>query len=487
MQNVSEIPIMDWLPDSPSFKNPGCEVADNVIPTPRGFGPLSGLVGQSDTVTGNVSGAELMFDNMNASLIVGGTDNRLFVRRSSGVTQTTGLSSIGAGEAWDFARFNNFVVATANANAPQYLTDIDSDNTWSALPGSPPNAKRCAKVGEFLMLGCLPAAPNRIQWSSYNNPAGSWAASRLTQAGQADLDANFGSVQRIVGGRFGLIFQDRGIQRLTYVGPPIVWRADPIVRDHGVIAPFSVVNNGYFVYYLSQDGFRVTNGSSDQSISRSRVNEWFFDNVDQSTINEVHGAIDWQNQLIVWAFKSNSTSFNRLIIYSMSLNRWTTASVTTGWVVDTTLDGIDIDSLDAIYGNLDSISLSLDSNEFRPKNRRLAAWVNGATTAEYSTFTGDNLEAFWETGEFQAAPQQRVFVDEVKPDIDADTWDMRVQLIGKDNRNAQLTSGLKQCGWSGFAPVRLEAEKMALQITKPSGAWKDMQGAQVRFDPAGYR
>ena len=138
---VVEIPLGEWLPSQPSFKNPGCEVADNVIPTAGGYGPLLSLSGKSETVTETVMGAEQMFDNSDNSIIVGGSDTYLFIRRSS-ITETSGLTSIGTGEAWDFAQFNDFVVATAANNAPQYLTDIDSDNTWSALSGSPPNAKR---------------------------------------------------------------------------------------------------------------------------------------------------------------------------------------------------------------------------------------------------------------------------------------------------------------------------------------------------------
>ena len=484
---VTEIPLGDWLPDAPSFKNPGCEVADNVIPTPRGFGPLSGLVGQGDTVNGDVLGAALFFDNSNNTILVGGADDRLFIRRSGTITETTGLNSLGAGEAWDFAQFNDFIIATGNGNAPQYLTDVDSDNTWSALTGSPPNAKRCAKVGEFLMLGDVSTVPNRLQWSAFNNPAGAWAASRLTQAGQADLPPQYGSVQKIVGGRYGLVFQERAIHRLTYVGPPTVWRRDTISADRGTTAPFSVVTVGYFTYFLAQDGFYVTNGTSTQSISRSRVNEWFFDDIDQSAIAEVHGAVDWQNELIVWAFKSSGMGYDRLIIYSWALNRWTTATVDTGWLVTTTLDGIDLDSLDAIYTDLDSIPLSLDSSEFKAKDRRLGAFVNGASTSEYSTFTGDPLVGFWETGEFQPAPSQRVFIDEVTPVFDTSDWDMQVQIKARDNRGNLSFSQQKTVGWSGFAPVRMEGQKLAIQLTKPTGAWADATALQVKYKPAGFR
>lgn len=501
---VIDIPLGEWLPDAPSFKNPGCEVADNVIPTTGGYGPFFGPSATSQTVTQDVKGAVQLFTSDGTSIIVGGMDTGLFTRRTA-VAETTGLASIGEGEAWDFAQFNAFVIATANANSPQYLTDIDSDDTWSALTGSPPVAKRCAKVGDFLMLGNIAGAPNRVQWSAFNSPGGSWTPSRLTQAGFADLPKEFGDVQRIVGGRYATVFQARGISRLSYVGPPQVWRSDIISQDRGAVAPFSVVTVGYFTFFLAQDGFFVTNGASVEPIGTQRVNRWFFENVNQSRIKEVHAAVDWQNESIVWGFHgTGSEAYNRLLVYSWAQQRFSTATLDFEWVVGSTLDGIDLDTLDSLdfaaagtpigtgqvgssfqvaLTGLDAISLSLDSEEFKAKDRRLSCFTGRA----YATFTGTPLEATWETGEFQPAPGRRVFVSEAAPVMDADDWNAVITLLGRDNRGLRGASAPKACGWSGFAPVRLEGQKMALRMVKPSGRWKEAQGAQVRFEPAGYR
>jgi hypothetical protein len=477
-----DIPFGEWLPDQPSFKNPGCEIADNVVPKPNGYGPLSGLIGQGDAAAAAVRGAAFMVNNSGASVLVGGTDDSLFIRTSS-LVETTGLSSIGSGEAWDFARFNDFVIATAVNNNPQYLSDIDTDTSWSDLTGSPPVAKRCAKVGEFLMLGNIASYPGRVQWSAYNSPATSWADSRLTQAGFVDMPEEFGEVQRISGGRYALVFQKRGISRLTYVGPPLVWRSDIISSDRGTVAPFSVVTVGYLTYFLAQDGFYVTNGASIDGIGSRRINDWFFGEVDQSAVGEVHGAVDWQNECIVWAFSSGGMGFDRLIIYSWSEGRWSSGTLAVDWLVQTTLDGIDIESLDAIYTDLDQIPLSLDSAEFAPKDSRLAAFVDG----EYSTFTGDPLEANWTTGELQPAPGQRVFVNEVMPVISASNWDAGIGLLLRDNFGVRTNTPMTACGNGGFAPVSGEGQKVAISMVKPSGVWAEAQGVQVRFRPCGQR
>lgn len=484
MTATFEVMFGQWLPSAPAFKNPGCEVAKNVIPQPgEAYGPLRSLEGGGLSASSKVKGAEILFNNSDDFLIVGGTNSTLFVQTTT-LTETTGMTGIGDGEAWDFARFNDFVFATAVGNAPQYLSDVDSDTSWSTAPGSPPVAKFCAKVGEFLMLGNIDGAPYRVQWSPYNNPTGTWGVDRRTQASFADLDASFGEVMRISGGRYATVFQKRGIQRLSYVGPPLVWRADVIDEDRGCIAPFAVASLGYLNYFLAEDGFWVTNGSSVQPIGTNRINAWFFDNVNPDKKDRTQAAVDWENEVIVWSFISGSgDQYDTLLFYSWPHDRWSYAKVDVDWIVASKEAGTDIDSLDAIYGDLDSIPVSLDSSLFRPGESILAAYSAGA----YKTFTGTPYEATFETGELQPSPMRRVFVNEVMPIGDVTDWDFTARLKMRDNFGAQTESAQVATGWNGASPVRGEGQKMAVELVKPAGEWSNIQGVQVRYKEAGYR
>ena len=480
---VMELPFGEWLPSQPTFKNPGCEVADNVIPSPGGYDPFLAFEGTGDTTTEAVQGAEQLYDNNGNSVIVGGSSTRLFIRRSS-ITETTSLTAIGSDEAWDFAQFNDFVFATAAGNSPQYLTDIDTDNTWSAVPGSPPSAKRCAKVGEFLMLGSLTGEPNAIQWSPYNNPAGTWGTDRRTQAGKAFLPTEMGEVQRIVGGRYPLVFQDRGVCRLSYVGPPVVWRKDVVTGERGTIAPFSVVSVGFLTYFLSQDGFFVTNGSQVEPVGTQRVNRWFFDNVDQTALYRTQGAVDWQNECIVWSFSTDGTTFDRKIIYSWAQNQWSSATVTTEWLTSSETDAQTLEDIGTTYSSIETVPLSLDARFWSATNRTLGAFVSG----EYGLFAGLPLEATWRTGSKQPSPKQRAFVTEATPLIETGTWDMTCKLYITDNRGQDTVTNAVAVGWSGFAPVRGEGQKVAVEMVKPAGSlWSGAQGVQLRWEGAGYR
>ena len=193
--------------------------------------------------------------------------------------------------------------------------------------------------------------------------------------------------------------------------------------------------------------------------------------------------------MIVWAFHgTESDAYDRAIVYSWAEGRWSSATLNTHWIVGSTLDGIDLDSLDAIYGDLDSIPISLDSVELQGGGRRLAAFANVGGSSNYQTFTGTPLEATFRTGESQPSPGQRVFVSEAYPLIEADSWDALISLYMRDNKGAVTTSNEVEVGWSGFAAVRGEGQKVAVQMRIPAGGeWGGAQGVQVRYKKAGYR
>lgn len=485
MTSIAEIPFGEWLPSAPTHRNPGCVVANNVIPTPGGYGPFRSFSGLNDTATEAVQGAVQTYDDTRSSVVVGGSSTRLFVRRSS-IAETSGYSAIGAGEAWDFARFNAFMVATGGANAPQYLSDIDSDNTWSGLPGSPPTAKRCARIGDFLVLGNLSTDPAGIAWSAFNSPATSWAPSRLTQAGSAALDPDRGQVQRVVGlGRSGLVFQERSVSRMTYVGPPTVWRLDEVARDRGAVAPFSVVTLGFLTYFLDKDGFFVTNGAEFAPIGSSRVNRWFFDNVAQADIARTQAAVDFQNECIVWNFVGKgAATFSRQIIYSWAQERWSSAETPVEWFLSSAADATFLDALESTYANLDDVPHDIDSPVFQAGDTRLAGFVD----KEYGLFVGLPLRARFEIGEAQPAPGHWVFVSEVRPLFVADEWRFSAAVKGYRNKGALRSTGLKQMGRNGFVPVRAEGEKLWIRCGMDANSeWKDAQGVQVTYRKAGKR
>lgn len=495
-----EVPLGEFLPAFPKQNNPGCIVANNCVPAEGGYAPFFAASVKTTTVTRSdastastflapVLGANLFFRNDGTPIIAGGAAQTLFVRTGSTATETATAAAVTSGEAWDFAQFNDFVFATTLANDPYYLTDIDTDVVWSALPGSPPKAKYCERFADFLMLGYISGAPTRIQWSSFNSPAGSWAADRLTQAGFADLDPRMGEITGLVGGRYPMVFQQRGISLVQYVGPPTVWQVSIVSEDRGCTAPFSVATIGSQTYFLSQDGFWMTNGSEFVPVGSQKVNKWFFNEVDQGALNETQAAVDWANRAIIWAFKSvGSTVKDRLLVYSWEQGRFSTATVTADWLVGSRVDATTLEDLDLLFATLEDVDPPLDSEVWLAGDRVLGAFISSGGLATYQTFNGEAMQADWELGAFQPSPGQRAFVSEAQAVVEADDWNMQISAVAADNQRMETATAYNSPGANGAVPLRADGKEMRLAARLPAGSeWRRAQGVQLTFRGSGRR
>ena len=498
---VIEAQIGEFLPAFPKQNNPGCVVANNCIPAEGGYAPMLAPVVATTTVTaggggtssafvGPVRGAALVFRSDGSPIIVGGSEDDLFVRSGSAAVETTVAASVISGEFWDFAQFNSFVFATSIANNPQYLTDVDSDTSWSDLTGSPPKARYCERFADFLMLGYIDGFPTRIQWSAFNNPGGSWAADRLTQAGFADLDPRGGAVTALVGGRYPMVFQERGVSLVQYVGPPTVWRVALVSEDRGCIAPRSVATIGSQTFFLSQDGFYMTNGSEFAPIGSQRVNKWFFETVDNAFISWTQAAVDWQNRCIVWAFRSVGSALpDRMLIYSWEQDRFSTATVGVDWIVGSRISATTLEDLDALFATLEDVTPSMDSEVWLAGDRVLAAFISGGgATATFNTFNGSAMQADWELGAFQPAPGQRVFISGAQLVMDTTDWSMQVAAVPADNQRGETTTAYNSPGVDGAVPLRADGKEMRVALRMPAAAdWRRAQAVQLTFRGSGRR
>lgn len=490
----TEVLYGPWLPSAPDYRKGGLVVANNVIPRPGGgYGPFPSGDDTGDNASDVVVGATSFWKIDGTVVFVGATNDSLFVRTPSVVTETTsGVTAIDPTDAWDFAQFNDFIFAANQNNPLKYLSDIDTETTWATSPGSPPRASVVERVGQFLMLGGIESQPNRIQWSPRNDPTGTWGTDRLTQAGFADLRRDFGRVTRIVGGRFPVVFQERGIHAIRYVGPPTVWAADEIEQSSGCVAPWSVVTAGFRTFFLSQDGFKATNASEVVNIGAQRINQWFFETVNPARINQVQGAVDWPNQCVVWAFASAASDvLDRLLIYSWQEDRWTSGTLTLQWLVSAQLDYVTLEQIGALYPDLDvDVPASLDSSLWQGKYRGLAIWQgdDGSDASSLYMLRGTPLQADFQTAEFAPSPGRRSFVTRAWPLIEDATQASTFAVVTRGNDGAKTTSAYSAIGVDGAAPLRADGRQVALAHRIPAGtSWNDAQGAQVRFRVSGRR
>lgn len=109
-----------------------------------------------------------------------------------------------------------------------------------------------------------------MQWSAINN-ATSWTADPATLADFQDLPGDGGWIQKVVGGDYGVIIQERAVFRMDFVGSPLIFQFNQVLRNIGTPIPNSVVSYRDLVFFLSEDGFYVFDGSQAHPIGENRV------------------------------------------------------------------------------------------------------------------------------------------------------------------------------------------------------------------------
>jgi hypothetical protein len=348
------IPFGDWMPDLPDFANPGATVAKNVIPAERSYRPLGALQAATDALAARALGAAIGRDSAGNHFNYAGDVSKLYEVRASGVTDKSkgGGYSTGSGEIWEFALFGNRLIATNYTDAVQGIdvgaAGLFADQFTSTLT---PKFRHLAVVREFLVGGNSNDAtdgvvPHRTWWSAYKDPL-DMDPDAQTQCDFEDRPAA-GWVQRIVGGlEYGLVFQQRGITRMSYAGGETIFQFDSIDRKRGTPIPNSVIGHGRMVYFISEEGFFVTDGTQSYPIGANQVDRTFWGQFDISNAHLVSSAIDPLNKLVAWAFLG-AGGVLKIFFYDWQDRRWSEAEVEVEILVNATSEAFTLEELDAV-------------------------------------------------------------------------------------------------------------------------------------------
>lgn len=186
----------------------------------------------------------------------------------------------------------------------------------------------------------LTAIPYRVQWSAIGDqtqwPAPLTNAALAAQSGYEDLTASFGNVQGIVGfPQFGIVFQRFGITRMTYVGGDVVFAFAPYEFKHGAINRNCMLQLGTLVYYVTDEGFYVTDGNSASSIGTSPdgsigIDQWFKSNVNQAALSTISAGYDAGTRCVKFSIPTGTNALpDTLLIYNPAMRRWTKAAIPT--------------------------------------------------------------------------------------------------------------------------------------------------------------
>lgn len=487
---ITEVSFGQWLPDAADYKNPGLTLAQNVVPRATGYGAFLGPVGQGVTITGEIRGVRRFVRSDSTVVQIVGTDADLFVVTGGTATASGYTLSLAENVFWSFQRFGRQVWAFAYGETPKYITDIDTVTSFIDHPGTAPRARSAGRVADFLVTSNMvdidtSTQPYRIRWSQFNNPAGDYGTSIAAQSGFVDMPQVFGEVIGVFGGRSDVVLQRYGVHRLSYTGGSTAFRLDIIEEERGCVSLPSVVTVGSNVYFLANDGFCRTDGANVVTVSDNRVWDWFQKNASVNDVEKVQGAVNWAERCVIWNFiPSNGRGYSGQIIYSFAHDKWSTAVVANEWLFDTVERGVTLEELAVTYPDLDDMEISLDSAEFRSKDRALAAVIGG----ELQNMTGAPLKATIETGEFQPEVGFRVCTSAITPLVENLAENTTIAVGSREAFKGDVVKWTEDevVGSSGFAPVIKDGRYLRARMTVPAGVdWQQATGMQVEYNVTG--
>lgn len=335
-----DIPFGPYLPDlggTPSPQTPGYLTdAVNVRLTPTGYRgmPTFETFGAATMGTGTPIGGGFY--------TLTGT-GRYFGISDSSLYQSVTLSSWAentpvSGAVTQYSQFVQFddylVLIDINDISYKDLNDLSTVD-FTALPGSPPNARVGGRIRQHLVLGALIGDnESAVQWCAIgdieNWPTPGSSSALSTQAGREDLDGSYGKIRALLGGeKFGIIAQEFALTRMTYVGGSTVYEFDTFETKYGAGAVNSADGAGYppFVQigpaqwiWLNEHGVFVTDGYSVRNISSGRVEVALFldalSSVSAPLDRAARGVYDSRRRLVM--FRTDGGDSNNLqLCYSI--------------------------------------------------------------------------------------------------------------------------------------------------------------------------
>lgn len=485
-----------WLPDIADFNTNASSDALNVIPCTTGFKPFPTATVVTSAITARVQGAATFRAASGTIYNFCGDAIKLYKMAADGLSWTDVTRTVGGAYAtaidgwWDFSQFGDYVVATNNVDAVQVF-QMDSASNFSALAGSPPISAFTGVIRDFSILARKNGANSKITWSAINNVA-DWVASSTTMS-DSQTFPDGGAVMGFVGGEYGVVLQERSIRRMSFEGPPTVFRFDVISNVLGCRAERSVAAYENLVFFLSDNGFQmVQGGSAIVPIGVEKVDRAFEAYVNAGYVYRISSAIDPINKLYVVGFPSINSgdgSPDSLYLYHWPTGQWSRCEVNHELIYTAaTQTTYTIDGMDTVSATVDGLQYPVDSRFWSGAGRLSLAFFNTAHSQGF--FAGTPMAATVETGDTQLTIGHKTMLRGLRPMVEGTNVTPSVKIRYRDRLQDALTDGAAVAANSnGYCPTRVNARYHRAQVTIPAASsWDFATGVDdLKFSPMGGR
>tara|TARA_Y100000310_G_scaffold298531_2_gene332547 strand:+ start:2444 stop:3964 length:1521 start_codon:yes stop_codon:yes gene_type:complete len=422
----------EWLPDQPSFDArdgvdlaPYCLIAKNAVPHILDYSEFPQQAAFSSALTARCQGAAGFVAADGTPHLVAGDATKLYRFADTTATDASkaGGYTIEADQMWRFLHWgaDNRVFAFNISDAVQ-VASLSSSLSFSDLFTSTlkPKARYGAIIKNHLVLANVDEGgtlyPTRVRWSAIADPS-DMDANTTNYSGAIDLKGEYGWIQGITGGEYGLVLRDRGIHRLVWTGLPDIFNADDVLDENvGLWAPHSLQNWKHLTFFLSDSGLKMHDGAQVHDIGASKIDRWLTSNIDVGTRVRASSAIDPDNKLYLLAFPSKNSSNGHpdlILLYDWIDRRFAYAEPTNAMeiIFRSITTGYTLEELDA-FGTLESLGFSFDSRVFHGGQVQVSCFL---TSHRMYHFTGNAETATFETADQHFFPGYRAQVNAFRP------------------------------------------------------------------------
>lgn len=412
---TTKLTFGEWMPDQPGITGALMD-AKNVVSQAIGYGPLPTAAVFSQAASENLVSLIAAKTPANVTKLFAAGSTNLFdisgVGAVSNVSKSGGYTPNSSNDRFRFTQFGKVIIATNN-NDPMQAYTLGTSTAFADLSASAPVCKYLTVVRDFVVTAFTTESstlyPTRVRWSGINDET-AWGTSQVTQADYQDIPDG-GQVIGIRGGEFGLIFMEKSIHRMSYVGTPFVFQFDNISRGKGCIAASSIAQLQGVTFFLSEDGFYMCDGQQVVAIGAEKVDRWFFHNSDETAFDSMSAAIDPIRKLVIWNFKTKFAQ-RQLLIYNFKTQKWTYGDTNADYISDASTSAVTLEDLDSFSSSIDALPVSLDSVLYIGGKY----FLGGTTGAYVVTYNGPNAIGEIVTGDIGAG--SRSIITLAKPQID---------------------------------------------------------------------
>lgn len=465
---MQKILLGEWLPDQPGVTGAVTD-AKNCYPVSNGYAPFKGEADYSDaaateliiTFAGKFDGATTLFAASATQIYkFDNNDSSLDALTTSGYTTVEG---------WDVTQFGPRIILANGIDKLQGWT-LNSSAYFGDLSADAPVAKYVTVVRDFVVAANDGSNTSKVYWSDLNDET-DWTPATSSQA-DFQILPDGGDITGLAGGEYGLIFLERAIYRMSYVGSPFFFQFDAISRSLGCISGGSIAQYGNLTYFLSDDGFYVCDGQVTKNIGNEKVNRWFFDNAIPGEISTgMSATVNPITKLVIWKFNNNFGGQN-LLIYSIDLNKWTYADTTAESVSYILTPSATLEQVDNYNTSIDALDIPLDSQVFAGGQLLLA----GVSNSKIIVFSGQPKTASISTGDIDVGQS---VVTLAKPIVDNGSGS--IAIASRNNLSDLVEFGSSTAADSeNRISLRSNGKYHRLKLTPTGSNWKTAVG--IEFD-----